>query len=95
MFNDNQAAVQRLTSLQTTQGQDGTRRLAEITDTPHDRNNALRIHWVPGYVDVAGNEPTDKLDKDATKKPPPSLFETSPSYLQRLGRQNKTPCGAL
>jgi ribonuclease HI len=84
IFTDNQAAVQRIASLTAAPGQDVALRLADIADTLHERNNSLHIQWVPGHVDVAGNERADKLAKEATQKTPPPQPKTSLSYLRRV-----------
>jgi ribonuclease HI len=84
IFTDNQAAVQRIASLTAAPGQEVALQLADIADTLHERNNSLHIQWVPGHVDVEGNERADKLAKEATQKTPPPRVKTSLSYLRRV-----------
>jgi ribonuclease HI len=84
IFTDNQAAAQRIASLTAAPAQEVALQLADIADTLHERNNFLHIQWVPGDVDVEGNERADKLAKEATQKTPLPRVKTSLSYLRRV-----------
>lgn len=69
-YADNQAALLRLRIPENTPGQQWQKRAIRAATTLRDRGNTVSLEWVPGHVNVRGNERADKLAKQATDLPP-------------------------
>ena len=54
----------------------------DIAEELHSRNIKLFIEWVPGHLEVEGNEKANKLTKKAVKQLIKSLY-TSYTFLKR------------
>ena len=61
IFCDNQSAVRRMSDKRALPGQEYVLRTHNAAETLKSRNIKTHIHWVPGHVQVAGNEKADKL----------------------------------
>lgn len=70
VFADNQAALLRLKHPNNTPGQWWQQRAIHAARQLRDRDNKVTIEWVPGHVNVHGNEEADRLAKQATLIPP-------------------------
>ena len=87
IFNDNQAALHRLTSLRTGPGQSTAILIAQLADQLHHQQSTLTVQWVPGHTDIPGNERADALAKAATEMRPPTYYTTTLSYLKRRAKE--------
>lgn len=72
VYVDNQAALLRLRVPANTPGQQWQKRAINAASTLRDRGNMVSLEWVPGHVNVRGNERADKLAKQATDLLPES-----------------------
>ena len=90
IFCDNQFAVRRMRYKRPLPGQEyilKTHRNAEILAS---RGIRTHINWVPGHVNVKGNERADILAKEETKgKRLPRDATTSITYLKRKNKKHQ------
>jgi ribonuclease HI len=87
IFTDNQAAIQRLTSLRPGPGQTTAITVARISRQLAKRELSLWVQWVPGHTAVDGNEKADGLAKEAARKRPRNFTPTlTMSFLKRAAR---------
>ena len=90
IFCDNQSAVCRMRDKRPLSGQEyilKTHRNAEILASQGIKTH---IHWVPGHVNVKGNERADILAKEGTKgKRIPRDATTSITYLKRKNKEHQ------
>jgi ribonuclease HI len=77
IYSDNQAGIYRLKSPSDNPGQSQQIRAIQAALIARDKGASIRLNWVPGHTEVAGNELADALAKEATKLVPPDLEETS------------------
>ena len=77
IFSDNQAAVRRMCDKLPQPGQ--THVLSALDHLTTLQNNGIKvhIHWVPGHVEVEGNERADILAKEGTTRAKPERDATT------------------
>ena len=67
IFCDNQTAVRRMNDKRPLPGQDYSLKVHRNSEILSFRGIKTHIHWVPGQVNVKGNERADTLAKEGTK----------------------------
>ena len=87
IFTDNQAAVQRISTLKPAPGQAAAITVAKVSKLLQEHNITLTIQWVPGHTDVEGNEKADQLAKAATQESTSQHSTSTLSYLKRICRE--------
>jgi len=69
MYTDCQAAIQSVFSTQTPKTKIATIQNAQrLRKELHDRNNSLTVHWIPGHMNITGNDLADRQAKEAAKE---------------------------
>jgi ribonuclease HI len=63
VYSDNQASLYRLRTLSDDPGQDQLIRAIEAASQLGDIGSTISLEWVPGHVDIPGNELADSLAK--------------------------------
>jgi ribonuclease HI len=71
IFTDNQATIQRVSTLKPGSGQQTALALARISKELATKEHRLMIQWVSGHTSVDGNEKADALAKLATEMTAP------------------------
>lgn len=85
---DNQAALLRLRKLSDNPGQACQIRSIEAAKLAQLKGASIELNWVPGHMDIQGNELADALAKEATTLEPwPN--ETSFAYLGMEARKQQ------
>jgi ribonuclease HI len=88
IFCDNQAAVRRMSTTVAQPGQQYILNAHQHAITLHTMNIHTHIHWVPGHVEVEGNEKADQLAKNGTqRKRKERDAYTSITYIKRRIRE--------
>jgi len=72
IFSDNQAGLWRLKTLSDNPGQSHQIRVRKAAKTAKHKGATIALNWVPGHIDVLGNELADLLAKSATANTPES-----------------------
>jgi ribonuclease HI len=71
IYSDNQASLKRLSTISNQPGQACQARAIQSTkDALAKGAKSIQLKWVPGHMDILGNELADKLAKQATKIQP-------------------------
>lgn len=86
VFLDNAAAITRLKDIHPGPGQQHATHTHRIASELAEWGITLHIHWVPGHMNVEGNEAADKLAKAGAQKPSPTHPTTTVSWLKRQAR---------
>ena len=77
IFTDNQSAIKKLQNPDNKSGQQYVKEIILRIEKLRSMGCTLRIQWVPGHVEIEGNELVDKLAKEAALNPrtgtPPDL----------------------
>src|SRR5205085_2685244 len=82
IFCDNQSAVRRMSDKRPIPGQEYILKTHTSAEILKSRGITVHIHWVPGHVQVQGNEKADALAKQGTEgKRLPRDATTSLTYL--------------
>ena len=90
IFCDNQAAVRRMEDKRPIPGQEYILKTHSNAETLAQHNIRTHIHWVPGHVNVKGNERADILAKAGTEeKRIPRDATTSITYLKRKNKEQQ------
>ena len=88
IFCDNQSAVRRMRDKRPTPGQEYILKTHQSAETLAARDIKTHIHWVPGHINVKGNERADKLAKEGTEeKRMPRDCSTSITHLKRKNKE--------
>ena len=53
---------------------------------PHTQPGAVRVRWVPGHLNISGNEEADKAAKEGAALPPPTDAVCTLASLKRLAK---------
>src|SRR5205807_3956423 len=67
IFCDNQSAVRRMSDKRPIPGQENILKTNTSAEVLKSRGITVHIHWVPGHVQVQGNEKADALAKQGTE----------------------------
>lgn len=70
VYADNQAALYRLQNPSGSAGQQWQLRAIRASQRARNKGNKVSINWVPGHMDVLGNEEADSLAKQAAESAP-------------------------
>ena len=90
IFCDNQSAVRRMSDKRPVPAQEYILKTYSSAEILKSRGIATHIHWVPGHVQVQGNERADTLAKKGTEgKRLPREATTSITYLKRKNREQQ------
>jgi ribonuclease HI len=90
IFCDNQSAVRRMRDKRPLPGQEYILKTHHNAEILSNRNIKLHIHWVPGHVNVKGNERADILAKQGTEgKRQPRDSNTSITHLRRKNKEQQ------
>src|SRR5205807_9612113 len=90
IFCNNQSAVRRMSDKGPVPGQEYILKTHSSAEILKSRGIATHIHWVPGHVQVPGNEREDTLAKKGTEgKRLPRDATTSITYLKRKTREQQ------
>ena len=90
IFCDNQSAVRRMNDKRPLPGQEYILKVHKNSEILSSRGIKTHIHWVPGHVNVRGNERADTLAKEGTKgKRLPRDATTSITYLKRKNKEHQ------
>jgi hypothetical protein len=90
IFCDNQSAVRRMRDKRPLPGQQYVLKTHQYSEILANRNIKLHIHWVPGHVNVKGNERADTLAKEGTEgRRLPRDSSTSITYLRRRNKETQ------
>jgi ribonuclease HI len=91
LFTDNQSAILRASRLDRGPGQETTLNILHTSNALLQRSAPVTLHWVPGHIDIEGNEEADCLAKLATSCHPLASTSISLSWLQcRIKEQHST-----
>ena len=80
IYSDNQAGIYRLKTPSDNPRQACQIRAINASNIAKEKGALITLNWVPGHLDILGNEEADKLAKLATKIAP-SLKQTSYAVL--------------
>ena len=89
VFSDNKASLLRLYTPSDLLGQVHQIRTSLATVVIVSKGGSISLNWVPGHVDIQGNELADKLAKEATRLEP-STNETSFGVLSQKAKEVST-----
>src|SRR5437588_7385154 len=90
IFCDNQSAVRSMSDKRPIPGQEYILKTHTSAKILKSRGITVHIHWVPGHVQVQGNEKADALAKQGTEgKRLPRDATTSITYLKRKNREQQ------
>src|SRR5205807_9749024 len=90
IFCDNQSAVWRMSDKRDLPGQEYILKTHNAAETLKDQGIKTHIHWVPGHVQVAGNEKADKQVKEGTEgNRLPRDASTSITHLKRKNKEHQ------
>ena len=83
IFSDSQAAIKRIAKSRVGAGQAYVKGIQELAESI-DANINIHVHWVPGHMNIYGNDQADKAAKRGTKiQSSSSEAVTSLSYLKK------------
>ena len=89
VFSDNKASLLRLRTPSDLPGQSYQIRTSLASEVIVNKGALVSLNWVPGHVDIYGNELADKLAKEATRLDP-SIDEVSFALLGQKSRELST-----
>ena len=90
IFCDNQSAVRRMSDKRPIPGQEYILKTHTSAEVLKSRGITVHIHWVPGHVQVKGNEKAEALAKQGTEgKRLPRDATTSITYLKRKNKEQQ------
>jgi ribonuclease HI len=90
IFCDNQSAVRRMADKRPFPGQEYVLKTHSSAEILAKREIKTHIHWVPGHVNVKGNERADQLAKQGTEgKRIPRDASTSITFLRRANKEQQ------
>ena len=90
IFCDNQSAVRCMSDTRPVPGQEYILKTHSSAEILKSHGITTHIHWVPGHVQVRGNEKADALAKKGTEgKRLPRDATTSITYLKRKNREQQ------
>ena len=90
IFCDNQSAVRRMNDKRPLPGQEYILKVHRNSEILSSQGIKTHIYWVPGHVNVKGNERADTLAKEGTNgKRPPRDVTTSITYLKRKNKEHQ------
>jgi len=81
VYSDNQASLYRLRSLSDNPGQSQLVRAIGAANQLEDISATISLEWIPGHMDIPGNELADLLAKEASIKLVPTTNQTSFAVL--------------
>ena len=97
IFTDNQSAIQAVETPKRQSGQDITKKILDTIDKIHEAKPTCTIHieWVPGHMNIEGNEQADQAAKTAatSNTMPPTIkmkSAQSRSVKSRTNTQRET-----
>ena len=90
IFCDNQSAVPQMSNKRPLSGRENIQKTHRNAEILTSRGITTHIHWVPGHVNVKGNEQADIQAKEGTKgKRLPRDAPTSNTYLKRKVKEQQ------
>jgi ribonuclease HI len=86
IYSDNQAGLYRLRTISDSLGQACQIRAIQAAEKAQSTGATISVNWVPGHIEVYGNELADALAKQATRIAP-SSHQTSFAVLGCKARE--------